>query len=241
MDAFPFPPRSFSGSARKVPLISAFDWISQGWQGFIAAPRQWLVLGAALFLFWATVDWLSLYALSAAQLPGPLGTALAYVLVLGPMVVLPLVTAGGLQACRKLGRGQVPDLADLFWGFGNKRQELFVVGLLYLAGWLCLFAFGTLVKGPLAIFLPTLAGFAFLMAIWFLPALVSFHGVSPLVAVRTSFLACSRNLGAFVIFGFVMMILHFLAVLPMGLGLLLLLPVVVGSMHASFRDIFPES
>jgi uncharacterized membrane protein len=239
MDAFPIPPRSFSGSTRKVPLSNAFDWISHGWEGFLAAPKQWLGLGLVAYLFFATVDWLAIYALATAT--GPFRSALGAVLLLGPICLLPLVTAGGLHACRKLERGETTEFADLFWGLGSKRGALMAVGLIYLIGLLSLIGLGYLISGPLAVFLPLLAGFAFLMAIWYMTPLVSFAGLSPLDALTASFFACGRNLGAFVIFGFVMMVLHALAVLPMGLGLLLLLPVVIGSMYASYRDIFTES
>jgi uncharacterized membrane protein len=40
------------------------------------------------------------------------------------------------------------------------------------------------------------------------------------------------------IFGIILMVMAFFAMLPIGLGLLLLLPVFSGAVYASYRDIF---
>ena len=240
MDAFPLPPPRFTGTARKVEFMNAFEWLRQGWAMFMTAPTFWLTLGVGLLLFFGVFEFLFLFTL-ATMTPGIPQRLVSGFLLFFPVVMLPTVTVGGLQACRRLAAGEVPRFADLAWGFNEKRRPLLAAGALILAGWLALFAFYTVVKGPLALFLPTIAGFAFLMAAWFLPVLVGFHDMPLFSALRASFLAGASNLGAFVAFGFVMMVLHFLALLPLGLGIPVLLPFVFGAMHASYRDVFPES
>lgn len=239
MESFPLSPPRFSGNARKVPLINAFDWISHGWETFLAAPKFWLTFCGALLFFWFAIDVLWLVNLQTTLLPADLRFLASFLLLMGPIVLLPPVIAGGLRACRKIEKNDAVTMADMLWGFSAKRRAMLGVGLFFLLGWFGLFFL--LTRGSLGFFLFLVAVNAFLMAIWFMPVLVAFHDLSVFAALRMSFLACSRSAGAFVVFGFVMMLLHFLALLPMGLGLLLLLPVVIGSMHASYRDVFIES
>lgn len=240
MDAFPLPPPRFSGVARKVEFMNAIDWIRQGWAIFLVAPAFWLAVGFGLLLFFGLFEFM--FVLMQVALPAglPLQVLSAFFLF-GPVLVLPLVAAGGVQVCRRLAAGLPPRFADLAWGFTERRRPLLALGGLYLAGWLGLFLFYALVKGPLALFLPTLAGFAFLMAIWFMPVLVAFHDMPLAGALRAGFGACVSSFGTFLVFGFVMMLLHFLALLPLGLGLPILFPVVIGALYASYRDVFPES
>src|SRR6185369_16430 len=128
-------------------------------------------------------------------------------------------------------------LDDLVAGLKYAPQRLFTTGALYLVGWLAIYAFYELIDGPLALFLPPLAGFSFLIAIWFMPPLVAFHDLSPLSALTKGFAACAHNAWVFVVFGVLMALLHFVALLPAGLGLIVLMPVAMGALHASYRDI----
>ena len=75
-----------------------------------------------------------------------------------------------------------------------------------------------------------------LMALWFAPALVIFHDVQPMAAMKSSFQgACANTAPGFGSVGFVLAIL---AVIPLGLGLLVLGPVMWGTMYVGYRDIF---
>ncbi|MGE5524556.1 MAG: hypothetical protein ACM3SS_12650, partial [Rhodospirillaceae bacterium] len=50
--------------------------------------------------------------------------------------------------------------------------------------------------------------------------------------------ACWRNLLPFTVYGFVVLVLWFLASIPLLLGLLIVLPVVLCSIYASYKDVF---
>ena len=76
------------------------------------------------------------------------------------------------------------------------------------------------------------------MAIWFAPALVFFNNMQPVDALRASFNACLKNTLAFLVYGLIVLVLMFFAALPAGLGFLVLIPVLSGSVYASYRDIF---
>ena len=80
-----------------------------------------------------------------------------------------------------------------------------------------------------------------IMATWFSPALVFLHDMQPLPAMHASMAAGAKNWLAMIIFGIFLVVALFFATLPLGLGLLLLLPVFSASVYASYRDIFVES
>ena len=75
-------------------------------------------------------------------------------------------------------------------------------------------------------------------AFWFAPALVVLNGEPPLRALSKSFVASWQNVGAFVIYGLVYLGLAIVASIPVGLGWLVLGPMVVGSCYAGWRTIF---
>jgi uncharacterized membrane protein len=76
------------------------------------------------------------------------------------------------------------------------------------------------------------------MAYWFAPALVVLNGEPPLGALRKSFEATWRNFGAFLLYGLIYIGLAIVATIPMGLGWLVLGPMLVGSCYAGWRTIF---
>jgi uncharacterized membrane protein len=76
------------------------------------------------------------------------------------------------------------------------------------------------------------------MAYWFAPALVVLNGETPFAALRKSFAASMQNIGAFLLYGIIYIGLAIVASIPMGLGWLVLGPMVVGSCYAGWRTIF---
>jgi uncharacterized membrane protein len=90
----------------------------------------------------------------------------------------------------------------------------------------------------LAIVLSLALSVPLFMAIWFAPALVFFNNMPPLDALKASFNACLKNMLVFLVYGLIVLVLMFFAALPAGLGFLILIPVLSGSVYASYRDIF---
>ena len=78
------------------------------------------------------------------------------------------------------------------------------------------------------------------MALWFAPALVALNEVAPLAALRQSFGACLKNIVPFLVYGVAFFGLGIVAVIPLGLGMLVLMPVFFASVYASYRDVFFE-
>jgi uncharacterized membrane protein len=91
----------------------------------------------------------------------------------------------------------------------------------------------------LLVFLIALVGASLIaMAYWFAPALVVLQGEEPVTAMRRSFAACWRNIGAFLVYGLIYIGLAIVATIPFGLGWLVLAPMIAGSCYAGWRTVF---
>lgn len=76
------------------------------------------------------------------------------------------------------------------------------------------------------------------MAMWFAPALVTFHDLKPVDALKMSFFACLKNIVPFLLYAIILVVLSIIAAIPFGLGFLVLIPVVLASIYSAYRDIF---
>ncbi|HTS21641.1 MAG TPA: BPSS1780 family membrane protein [Casimicrobiaceae bacterium] len=78
------------------------------------------------------------------------------------------------------------------------------------------------------------------MAIWFAPALIMLGGMDAPQAMKASFAGCLRNVVPFLAYGAIGIVLVIVASIPFGLGWLVLVPVSVTSIYASYCDIFED-
>lgn len=77
------------------------------------------------------------------------------------------------------------------------------------------------------------------MLVWFAPALIALEGESANSAMRHSFVGCLRNFGPYLVYGLVGLLLFpLLAIMTLGVGILVLVPVGIASIHAAYQDIF---
>jgi uncharacterized membrane protein len=77
------------------------------------------------------------------------------------------------------------------------------------------------------------------MATQFAPMLVIFGKMMPVPAMKTSLRAFLRNIVPLTVYGAMLLPFALLASLPMMLGWLVLMPIVIASMYATYRDLFP--
>ncbi|TXH26935.1 MAG: hypothetical protein E6Q99_03980 [Elusimicrobia bacterium] len=241
-DRFPIPAPAFDGASRQVEIGNLFQWFREGWAAFVVNPGNWLAMMLIVVIAFIGVSIVPFLGGIVAQL------------------LTPLLAAGLLVACRKIANEQPFTVADLFAGFQQKTGELLMLGVVYLvAVWVIallvvLFAGGGVVGGlamgnPLGLVLAAggflvggllwlLLSIPLTMAMWFAPALVLFNDMAPVAALKASFQAWLKNFTTFLVLGLLLLIATFFAVLPFGLGLLVLGPVVAGTVYASYRDIF---
>src|SRR5574343_438239 len=231
--AFPMAPAPFTGDSREVDPGPCFDWLRQGWAMFLVNTGIWI------------------------------GVTVLLLVILMAISIVPLFGAGMFRVCRRISDNEEPAIADLFAGFHHQAGQLVMVGVFFALGifGIAFLAFllvsggvlGGVVTGKVAGFGIALGGVMLagllvmvlsvpiIMATWYAPALVFFHDMKPIDAMKASFAAGARNWLAMCIFGVFLVVALFCAMLPGGMGLVLLLPGGAGAGDASYRDIFMGS
>jgi uncharacterized membrane protein len=228
---------------RSVPAAHGVEWLTTGWRLFRRQAGIWILLTLAF---------------------GLIVVALLFVPFIGSLAVtlsMPVFVGGVMRGCRKIESGDDLELADLFAGFRHNTGNLVLVGVIGLAlsivvvipaTFIVVFIFGTVSLGAIMAGNPAAMGpgaligpLVFLallvpvnMALWFAPVLVALHGESATRAIAQSFKACLRNIAAFLVYGAILIVLAIMATILAGLGWLVLIPVLVGSVYAAYRDIF---
>jgi uncharacterized membrane protein len=76
------------------------------------------------------------------------------------------------------------------------------------------------------------------MAMWFAPALVMLQDQSAPRAIGQSFKGCLKNMVPFLVYGIIVFFLGILTALTLGLGALVLGPVLLCSVYVAYRDIY---
>ena len=152
---------------------------------------------------------------------------------------------------------------DLFAGFNQNLTPLVILGALLLVGVIVIGAvvsalgFGAamgmmmggshrsgvgvgaaMFTGMLAMLVTLVLGALIAMAFWFAPALVVFRNVQPFDAMKASFFANLKNIGAFLLYGVLYIVLAIVASIPLGLGWVVLVPVSMLSLYVSYKDVF---
>lgn len=192
--------------ARRLPAIRGWNWIVEGFRLFRANPA---LLTFLVFGYWLTLVFLNLIPL--------LGVVLA------PLCV-PALSVGVMNGCRALEREATNGFGLLFSGFQKNRNVLLVLGAIYLAGSLAVFAGSAVVDGGallgimmagqpppddllesdqlmLALQVTLILMVPLLMAFWFAPLLAAWEDMPAVKALFFSFIACARNWRPFVVYG----------------------------------------
>jgi hypothetical protein len=198
-----------------VPARTGIQWVREGVQTFF---RQPLALIGLFFMYMAVM-------LIVSQLP-TIGVVLAGVLV-------PASTLGLMAATQEAQRGTFPMPTVLVSAFraGQQRlKDMLQLGVIYtvlsllaslLVSWVvpqtAPLAEGERQQLSGALLWTMLLHLPIFLMFWHAPALVHWHGVSPVKSLFFSVVACLRNIGAFVVYGLAW------GVLVMVLGLVLAL------------------
>jgi uncharacterized membrane protein len=233
---------------RKVAAGRGAAWLTEAWPLFTAAILSWILI----FIIFMVMT------LVLAIIPG--GSIVSYLLQ-------PVFTAGLMLGCRDIEAGQPMEVSHLFAGFKQNTGNLILVGLLYMVGLIVVTIVAfipmmiampflapmfeglesasitqvAMTVGPLIllfILLVIALALPLVMALWFAPPLVVFHDMQPMAAMKSSFLGCLKNIIPFLIYGVVGLFFFILALIPLGLGLLVFVPVVWASMYTGYRDIY---
>ena len=192
-----------------VPARQGTQWVRMGVRTFF---RQPLALSGLFFMFLALASILSLIPV--------IGNLIA-------LVLLPGFTAGFMVASRQANEGRFPMPWELFAAFRNGEaglKAILTLGVLYAVAIVLAMGASALVDGGqfariyllggnltsdlvkdesflLAALLASALYTPISLAFWHAPALVHWHGIAPVKSVFFSFMACRRNLAAFIVYG----------------------------------------
>lgn len=231
----------FSGPAA-LPMGAGWQWFTRGFWHFRQNPFAWI----GVLLLWMIVS----VALSAIPVIGVIGS-----LVLS--LLSPVILAGFVLGAHTQEQGGDFTIAHLLAGFSSNVKQLVLVGLLYLGGiFIAVVLLGLVIGGlfftggdmsnpqmgsstiVLAVLAGTTVTIPLVMAYWFAPALIVFEGMSAIAAMKLSFNGCVKNILPFLFYGIVATFFLILGALPLGLGLLVVFPVVTASIYTSYRAIY---
>ncbi|HUN90613.1 MAG TPA: BPSS1780 family membrane protein [Burkholderiaceae bacterium] len=228
---------------------AGIDWWRTAMRGMFASGQ---------FLPWVLIGFVATVVLLVASFVPLVGT-----LAQGWLGV---VLGGGLAvAARRTSDASTPSLEDLFAGFRSRLRELSIAGLvLGVAGvvlglLVAVVGFGgflgVIVHGDtpgyagglgalpawLLLMLVLLLGFVPIgMAAWLAPALIMLREMEPVEALKASLRAAWANSGALTLYGLVFIGLALVASALLGLGWLVLLPLLYLSTYAAYVDIFGD-
>jgi uncharacterized membrane protein len=231
---------------RSVDSGQGVTWWTDAWALFTKNAVMWVVLGLILFII--------LLVLAFIPFLGQIVSALLF----------PVFAGSWMMAAQKLQGGGALEPGDLFSAFkSDKLVPLIIVGALFLGAMVVIFllmgllGFGGVMSmvagGATGSATSTMAGmgvsfFAMLigfvlfmlvtMALWFAPPLVALRGVPPVDAMRLSFAASLKNIVPFLLWGLIYIVASIIASIPLGLGWLVLLPVLMLTLYVSYQDVF---
>jgi uncharacterized membrane protein len=228
-------------TVRQVPALNAWAWVVNGFHLFRANPAMWIIL-VVIYL--------------AIMIP------LSLIPVIGSVVttlLAPVFAAGMMWGCQALTRNHDLEINHLFEGFKKNTGQLIAVGGIYMVSLLVVAVFVVLtldketvellVQGKdlsreqaSAMMVPILVALFFalpvIMAYWYGPVLAGLHDMSAIDAMKLSFLACLKNMVPFLFYGLIFVVLLILAIIPFGLGLLVVVPLMMTSLYTSYADVF---
>lgn len=233
---------NFVPEGRKVPAGNGWIWVVKAWELFKLSPGMWI----GMFLIYMVIN------MVVSMIP------LASIAV---NLFMPVFMAGFMLGCKALEEGEELQINHLFAGFSDRIGNLVLVGLIYMigiivivmaAGVMAALSIPMLAAGGkdmaalaiLPILLIVLVASLFIiplvMAIWYAPALIVFHDLSPVESMKTSLMVSIKNFVPYLVYGAVFLGLAIVATLPCFLGWLVLSPVLMVSIYTSYRDMFIE-
>ena len=220
-------------------------WIANGFHMFRKAPMIWVLVCFTLLLI----------AMTLALIP-----------ILGQFVftlISPVFLAGIMIGCREQEQGRQLEMVHLFIAFKTNVASLVTVGGIYLIGQVLIIGLVMIIGGSqmtdmllygkrvdenelitvmdnmlTASLVALLLSIPLMMAAWFSPLLVVFHNLQPIPAMKKSFFACLKNIIPFQLYGLLLIIFTIFALMPYGVGLVILIPTIFASIYVSYKNIF---
>ena len=246
----------FIAHGRTVDAGRGWEWIAAGWALFTRQAGLWIAIALAWMVFVFITNFIPPLAIvNIIAGPALLGGLMlgAHALQTGNALSFSHLFAGfnkhsgallGLGLVYFIGLAMITLIAGMVTGFGvikaifaalpatdvMQNAEPFIVLIL---------ASMTSILLGLLVALALLVPLA--MVLWFAPALIVLHDMGMVAAMKASFMGCLKNIMPFLVYGIVLLVPFMLATLLLGLGWLIVGPLMATSTYAAYRDIFLAS
>lgn len=232
----------------RVPISHAATWIGGGFKLFKRNPFAWMA------------SFLLLILITVVLMLIPFVNIIA---IFGLFFLYPVILGGYALGAQAQDYGENFTIGHVFSGFQARWGQMVLAGILYLVGAFVLGIALALVFGgaaflsasqyaspeafmldmsPATNILMTLLNILItaplMMAIWYAPTLIALEGYSAIEAMKLSFIGCWKNLPLMILYGLLLFILSIVALIPVGLGYFVLMPVTIASVYAAYRDIY---
>jgi uncharacterized membrane protein len=226
---------------RTVPAKQGAQWIADGWALFRLHPWIWIALGALDLVISLILD------------------AIPYANTLTSVFTI-LWTGGMIFAAERCRTTSFVRIGDVFDGMRGRFQPLFTAGLFaFLVTIVCDLAGsraseglslvlksvpsqqpgGALLSVPwLLVLIYVVVAVSGAMALWLAPPLIVLTDATPIDALKLSLAAAYRNIGSTLVYGLIVAGFVIASIVTLGLGLLVIVPLVYLSTFAACRDIF---
>lgn len=239
--------------AMRAEAGRGWGWIVEGWQLFARAPGIWIVILLIYLAISVVLSFIPFVGLLANALLSP-------VLVGGMLYGAAAQERGENLEIAHLFRGfqDQERMGPLVLLGGISVGGYVLIGLVvlvFMGGGLMAGAVmdssGALVPpeaaggllagaGLVALLIIVVIGFAITMALFYGTPLVMLAGQNAWPAAQDSIAACWTNVLPLLVFGLIYLVLAAVATIPLGLGFLILGPVTVCAVYASYREVFGE-
>jgi len=232
---------------QKVEAGAGWQWIAQGWSLFTQSAGNWIVIALIFGILYFVLNFVPF-----------IGGLIATLLT-------PALLGGMIYGARELDQGRSLEIAHLFQAFreSGRAGPMILLGLLPLiaamiSGALAVALFagaagtgmmtgsedaamGMMAGGGLAVLgIAILIGLVVGALLLFAVPRVMFAAAEPITALKESLQAVLGNIGAYIVFAVVYIVLAIIATIPFGLGFLVLIPVVAGAVYSANKQVFGE-
>ncbi|BBP01761.1 BPSS1780 family membrane protein [Sulfuriferula nivalis] len=227
---------------RTVPASHGWQWIKSAFNIFKKNYLLWIAFSLTIIF---------------------IGAILMTVPVVGGLIftlIYPALIAGLLLGCHTQQQGEKLEIRHLFAAFKTHGTQLITVGGIYLTGMLIIGlivgqlggeglirdltaghsnaeTLALLANYRLPILISVTLQLLLISTYWFAPALIVFGNLTPVHAMKASSLAILSNAGAFLLYGFSLFALFFIATIPL-IGLIVMIPVAFITYYTAFMDVF---
>lgn len=220
---------------RTVAPGRGVEWLVGGFTAVFKTPGVWIVGGLILMLCVYVSNFIPFIG-------GALVTAL-YIVASGAAMRACAAIDGGrdpvADAKQALSSQPLLILAAIAGGL-SLVLTLVLVAMITASVGAAMMVSGTLGMGMALIstLLTTMIYIVMFMALWLAPGLVMFKNMQPLDAMKLSLKATLKNLVAYIVLAILSAVAFVIGSIPMGLGLLIVLPAAMCASYLAYRELF---